>query len=384
MPYICAVSFRLLMSTCKHIRIFLTVIISLIFSFVFSVHAQEPAVEGGKAFNNWSGGIRYYAGSYITSQPKSEYIRDSYASFGELYVEKRTNGKENWHISHKYPSVGLGFLFGNPGSKKYIGNLYALYPYIKFPVITSGRYEASLKMGGGAAFIEKPYDIYTNPKNTLIGTRANVFLNFIFQHQIRLSDKLSLDAGLGIMHISNGSTTLPNLGLNIPNLSAGIRYSPGKPLRLPRKATDTSSSKIDYAAYTSVSVKQYPWVGGSYYLINAMQLEGSKRIKRNYSVGAGLLLLYNRTLRRYIMEDRPENPTYKKFQAGIYLSYEHFLGKLSIPVNIGGYFYNGSSSGIFQQYGVRYRINKHISSQILLKSHGGQADFIHVGAGYNF
>lgn len=358
---------------------------SLVISSLLPAHSQEQTGEKNPVSdNNWSAGVRYYAGSYLTSQPKAEYIRDSYASFGELYLEKRTNGDKDWHISHKYPSAGLGFLFGNPGSKKYIGNLYALYPYMRFPVISSKKYEASLKMGGGAAFIEKPYDEYTNPKNTLIGTRVNVFLNFVFQHQLKLNDQLSLDAGLGIMHISNGSTTLPNLGLNIPTLSAGVRYSLGTPLRIQRKLADTSSSKIDLAAYTSVSVKQYPWVGGNYYLINTMQLEGSRRVKRNYSIGAGLLLVYNRTLRRYVMEDRPENPSYKKFQAGIYFSYEHFLGRLSIPVNIGPYLYNGSSSGIFQQYGIRYRASKHFTAQILLKSHSGQADFIHTGIGYNF
>ena len=333
---------------------------------------------------NWSAGGRFYKGSFLTNQPKAEYLRDSYASFSELFVERKTNGKADWHISHHYPSVGLGFVFGNPGSREYIGNLYALYPYIRFPVISAKKYQASLKTGGGPAVIEKPYDIYTNPKNTLIGTRFNVFLSFVFQHELRLSDQLSLDAGLGIMHISNGSTTLPNLGLNIPNLSAGIRYSFGSPQMIERSLKDSNSSRIDLAAYTSVSVKQYPWVGGSYYLINMMQLEASKRIRRNYSLGAGILLAYNRTLRRYIMEDRPENPIYKKFQAGLYLSYEHFLGRLSIPVNIGGYVYNGSGPGIFQQYGVRFRFNRHFSSQILLKSHSGQADFIHVGAGYNF
>lgn len=364
------------------VRLFTFILLPLLFSHI--AWGQVDSALTASHFNNWSVTAHYYTGSYLTSQPKAEYIRDSYASFGELSLEKRTDGKKDWHLSHRYPSAGLGVLFGNPGSKKYIGNLYALYPYIKFPVITSKRYEASLKMGGGAAFIEKPYDEYTNPKNTLIGTRVNVFLNFVFQHQFKLSDKLSLDAGLGIMHISNGSTTLPNLGLNIPTLSAGVKYSLGTPLLIQRKPADTSFSKTDFAVYTSVSVKQYPWVGGSYYLINTMQLEGSRRIKRNSSIGAGVLLIYNRTLRRYIMEDRPENPTYNKFQAGTYVAYEHFLGRLSVPVNVGVYIYNGSSSGIFQQYGVRYRVNRRLSSQILLKSHSGQADFIHVGVGYNF
>lgn len=367
----------------KYILVRLLLLICVNFSLSISIWGQ-PENKGTSESHNLSAGVRYYAGSFITNQPKAEYIRDSHTSLVELFLEKKTNGKADWHISHRYPAAGLAFMTGNPGSKKYIGNMYVLYPYIRFPVIQTKRYQASIKTGGGAAVIQKPYDVYTNPKNTLIGTRFNVFLNFVFQHEVKLSEQLSVDAGLGIMHISNGSTTLPNLGLNIPDISAGVRYAFNKPVLISRKIPDTSSSRIDLAAYTSVSVKQYPWVGGSYYLINAVQLEASKRIRRNYSLGAGILLVYNRTLRRYVMEDRPENPSYNKFQAGIYLSYEHFLGKLSIPVNIGAYIYNGSSSGIFQQYGIRYRATTHLSTQILLKSHSGQADFIHVGAGYNF
>lgn len=352
-----------------------------LFLLVFSLRAFA---QDSTRPRNFSVAGRFYYGSFFTSQPKAEFIRDSYAYFGELDFEKKTDGSAEWHLSHHFPSIGIGLVFGNPGSKKYIGNLYALYPYIKFPVIEASRYEASIKTGGGIALIDKPYDPYTNPKNTLIGTKVNVFLNFVFQHEFRLSNKLNVDAGIGIMHISNGSTTLPNLGLNIPNLTAGFRYAFSKPILFNWQITDTSSSKINMAAYTGVSIKQYPWVGGSYYLINTIQFEASKRIQRNYALGAGALVIYNRTLRRYLMEDRPENPTYKKLQAGLYVSYEHFLGRLSIPINIGAYVYNGSNSGIFQQYGARFRATRHLSTQILLKSHGGQADFIHVGAGYNF
>jgi hypothetical protein len=334
--------------------------------------------------NNWSIGADHSLGSFIANQPKSEYIRDSYSSLTAIFIEKKTNGDADWHLSHRYPSIGLGLIAGNSGSKEYIGKLFALYPYIRFPLLSIRRYKASIKMGGGVAVVGKPYDVYSNPKNTLIGTRFNVFLSFALQNEIKLNDRLSLAASIGIMHVSNGSTKLPNLGLNIPNLSAGIRYALGKPMQYAKVLRDTSSKKIDLAAYTSVSVKQYPWVGGSYYLINVAQLEASKRTGRNSSIGLGALLLYNRTMRRYAMEDRPENPSYQKFQAGLYFSYEHFLGRLSIPVNIGGYIYNGSSSGIFQQYGIRFRATDHVSTQMLLKSHSGQADFIHVGVGYNF
>lgn len=361
--------------------------ISLVFCFILYFTCPQLGYSQdtiSKPILNLSAGVRFDYGSFFTSHPKAEYVRDSYSYFGEIFVEHATTGKKNWHISNRCPSIGLSFLFGNSGSKEYIGNLGAIYPYIRFKMFGESAYKASLKMGGGLAWITKPYDIYTNPKNTLLGSRFNAYLNLAFQNEVKLFNKLSLDAGIGIMHISNGSTTLPNLGLNIPYINAGIRYNFTKVEQIKRSVPDTSSRKIDIVLYTSIATKQYPWVGGNYYMINVFQGEVSKRISRNSALGLGLAIFYDRTLRRYIMEDRPDDPHYKKLQAGVYGYYEHFLGRLSLPIQLGAYVYNGSKSGLFQQYGLRYRMTKHFLTEILLKSHSGQADFIHVGIGYKF
>lgn len=346
-----------------------------------SIFSQEGVHHSPKQL---SLGLRGSFGSFFTSHPKAEYVRDSYSYFGEFFAEVRTNGEKDWQILHKYPSIGIVYMLGNPGSKQYVGNMQALYPYVRFPVLRSGAYQASLKLGGGLAWISKPYDPATNPKNTLIGTRFNALLNLNFQHEIKISERLYANAGIGIMHVSNGGITLPNLGLNIPNVNAGLRYVITKAPVQRRSMKDSSSQKIDWSVHATVAIKQYPWIGGSHYLINAFQFEAGRRIKTSHSLGAGLALYYNRTIRKYPMPTYLDSNT-KKLQAGLFVSYEHFLGRLSIPVQVGAYFYNASKSGnVFQQYGLRYRVTRHITTELLLKSHMGQADFIHAGIGYNF
>lgn len=345
------------------------------------VFPQEGADHSPKQL---SVGLRGSWGSFFTSHPKAEYVRDSYSSFGEFFAEVRTNGEKDWQILHRYPSIGVGYMLGNPGSRQYVGNLQALYPYARFSLVRTGGYEGSLKLGGGLAWISKPFNAETNPKNTLIGTRFNALLNLNFQQQIRLSDRLLADAGIGILHVSNGGITLPNLGLNIPNINVGLRYIITEAPVMVRSVKDSSSKKIDWSVHATVAIKQYPWIGGSHYLINGFQMEGAKRIGNSTSIGAGLAFFYNRTIRKYHMPTYLDSNT-KKLQAGIFLSYEHFLGRLSIPVQVGGYFYNASKSGgIFQQYGLRYLVTRHLLAELLLKSHMGQADFIHSGFGYKF
>jgi hypothetical protein len=70
-------------------------------------------------------------------------------------------------------------------------------------------------------------------------------------------------------------------------------------------------------------------------------------------------------------------------QAGIFGLYEHFFGRLSLPIQAGAYIYHQDKSPfLFQQVGLRFRLNKHLSTELNLKTHMGQADFIHAGISY--
>jgi hypothetical protein len=74
-----------------------------------------------------------------------------------------------------------------------------------------------------------------------------------------------------------------------------------------------------------------------------------------------------------------------KYQAGIYAAYEHNLGRISIPLQLGAYVYNQYSiNPLFQVIGVRYAINKHWKASFQLKTHLGKADHIDWGIGYRF
>ncbi len=359
----------------------ITLAISFLFSyFIYSQDSVPPAT-----ISNTSIGARFLLGSYLTMHAKAEYLRDSYSSFTELYWQKKTDGSKDWQVAHNYPSWGVSLITGNTGSREHIGRLYALQPYFQFPLHRSSIYQAHLKLGGGAGWITKPYDLNKNPKNTLIGTHLNAFLQASLQNEFIISKHLAVDAGISLVHLSNGSTTLPNLGLNMPLISAGMRYTPSKEYINKRKLHDTSFYGINFSIGTSVSVKQAPWVGGKHYLINTLHGEAMKRHSRNSSYGGGMILFYNRSIKNFEEEAILNEAKRKSFQAGIYASYEHFLGKLSIPVHIGTYLYNADKEPfLFQQYGLRYRIATPVTISILLKSHMGQADFIHIGGSYNF
>jgi hypothetical protein len=334
---------------------------------------------------NTSIGTRFYYGSFITPTAKSEYVRDSYTSFREIYLQYQTKGDKDWQLTHKNPQWGISFLYGNTGSRQYIGNMRSLYAYVNLLLFKSGIYEGGFRFGAGPGWVDKPYNVNTNPKNTIIGTKLNAYIHLAFQNEVKLTQRLLLSADFSFMHLSNGGTRLPNLGLNIPAFSAGLRYALSDPIIDTKSLAKRFSKKINYNIYATIGVKQWPWVGSDSYMINTVQAEASKKFSCNNAYGGGIIFFYDRTLPHYSSEALAMPPHRNKLQAGVYGSYEHFLGKLSFPLQAGAYVYNRyKSPALFQQFGLRFHFSKHMSAEVLLKTHMGKADFIHTGIGYNF
>lgn len=119
-------------------------ILSVIFSLI--THAQK---QGTGNFSNISIGVQGYYGSFLINKSKAEYIRDSYMSLAEIFVQKQTTGSRHWERSHKLPQWGFSYIYGNTGSKKYIGNLHAVSAYIVAPIINTKKFQSGFRLGAG-------------------------------------------------------------------------------------------------------------------------------------------------------------------------------------------------------------------------------------------
>ena len=80
---------------------------------VAAAHAQKPV---------GSLGFRGTWGSFLTPQPKTQYIHDSYTYFGELeWLSAKKTGARNNNL------WGVSAFFGNSGSKKYLGHFGGVF-----------------------------------------------------------------------------------------------------------------------------------------------------------------------------------------------------------------------------------------------------------------
>src|SRR5437870_2733042 len=125
----------------------------LLFFFLF-ISRCAYSQETPRILKNASLGIQGYYGSFLTTKAKSVYVRDSYASFIELCYQKQTTGTSDWEITHNCPQWGIAFLFGNTGSRQFIGNMYTLFAYINTPLIRTQSFTSSVRLGAGPGIVE--------------------------------------------------------------------------------------------------------------------------------------------------------------------------------------------------------------------------------------
>ena len=327
--------------------------------------------------------IQQYYGSYITSVPKSTYLKDSYSYF--------TEAAASWPVSGRYaasnrPLWGIGALYGNTGSKQYLGSMAALFPFINFKLLNVGHFKSAFRAGMGPGYIQKPYDINTNHKNVLIGSHINIFLNLLWLNEFHLSEKTSITAGISLSHFSNANTKLPNLGLNIPAISFGINYQLNKISK-----TDTSQfshilNKNLFYIHTSVGIKQSPWIESNHYAIEFLQAgwEHSLKTGDNYSYG---LALFHDPSQQHIYLDTIVtigNTKHSPWNIGPYIAFEKRIGKFAVPIQLGAYIFYSEVGQLFQNIGIKYYLNRKWSFGGYLLAHWGKADFMHYGIDYNF
>lgn len=326
-------------------------------------------------------GGQFHYGSFLTVEPKAVYLKDSYSYFGELYFQQST--KYPAECNKAAPQWGAGLFFGQTGSKQYVGKMGGLFSFISLPLFKYKTFTSNLRLGAGLGWIEKPYDKITNHKNVLIGSPINGYINAFWQNEWGIAPNTFLNAGVSFSHLSNGSSSLPNLGLNIPAVSAGVRYGGTLSPKELQTMLNPAAKKWAINAYTSLGIKQKPWVGSKRYIINVVSTEISKRVSVRSQFGVGAFLFYDRSLVIDPQSFTGAKRDVSKVQAGAYIAYDYKVGRLSLPLQLGIPIINSKTNAKrFQQIGIRYSLTERWTSQLLLKTYGGKADLLHLGIGY--
>jgi len=345
----------------------------------------------------------------------------------ELSVEFQTMGEKSWQQFNAFPIVGVGAVWLNLGNPQKLGNAFALYPYISFPVIRTNYFKLNIKAGAGLSYLTKTYHNTNTDSlgnvlpsltgtNGAIGSNLNVYLSGGGNLEIPITKGFSFMAEYTWNHMSNGSTVAPNSGLNLLNGFIGLKYFPNyKRFHSPIKQNlEMIARKFSFEVIASGGFRQLCYKDNKTYPIASLIFGVYRPITNFYRMGLGIDAFYDGAYngktqfeRTCITTDELKN----KIRAGVSWQHEILLGRLIAGFDFGLYLYDplknlepyndaksrklnksliysynidNEDGWLYTRASLKYALSKHYFLSLGLKTHLQKAEFVEWGLGYRF
>jgi hypothetical protein len=305
----------------------------------------------------------------------------------EINLEKQTSGLKHWHHQWNLPKVGLSFYGADLGNPKQLGYSFSLFPYIKFSTSEDRRLMFQLKMGSGIGYVTKAFDPDENHKNVMIGSRGNISAGITGETRYQFSKNLSASAGLSLMHYSNASYKVPNLGINLPSISLGLDYAFNRIETQDPIDSLLKKGRFEGVIYGTFGLKENYPIGRKKYPIFGVSTQVSKYFGYRSKVSGTFDIFYNTSI---IPQDEPQPSSLGEMVSataqGFMLSYGMNIDKLSLSFGQGIYIRSKYSidSSFYHRIAASYVLNNRIALRWVVKTHFFKADNFEIGIGYRF
>ena len=328
----------------------------------------------------------YAQGSIIMAHTYAiRHLVASHPTGFEVNLQRQTTGAAPWHGWYRFPKIGLALTyydFHNP----VLGHVFSASPYISKSFSRGAKHDFSFRMGAGLAYLTNPYNQETNHKNTIASSALNATLQFRFEYDYALTPHLGLLVGAGLNHYSNGATTKPNFGVNLPSVVLGLNYHQQRPV--PRaNAHAPAPAEVGHVFYnvsTSLGFKQRTEGDKQKYLVNSLTLAVGRRMNRKSNLLLGFEGFHDRSLQATLNDTtRAGGPRPDVKKAGIFVGHELLFGRLAFDSHLGFYLYAPykSSTPYYERLGLKYHFTNLLFGAVDLKIHRGAADVIEFKIG---
>ncbi|MBL4670200.1 MAG: acyloxyacyl hydrolase [Flavobacteriales bacterium] len=332
-------------------------------------------------------GVTTHFGAILPHRPLINEIIGGHTQAYEFSFYKPTYGKKEWQKLYSYPKVGVSVLFMGLGNPQKLGKAYGIFPYIDLPLNKKKVVSWRLKIGYGIAYIENPFNRETNFKNVAIGSHINALLYINTGWSLKLSNSISTNLGLSLIHFSNGSFSRPNLGLNIFSLNTGVSYQFGEKKALIKADLEERPHQWRKKIMLGFGIKEIPPAEGPKYVVSSYSFNLIKTRATKSSYGFGVDAFYNSSLTVLLNKDSSTTSTSNldNLRLGLVGIYSFDFGKISLLVEMGGYVYSKYKGNgfIYHRISSRYNVTEKIFLNMGLKTHFAVADFVEFGIGYN-
>ena len=313
----------------------------------------------------------------------------------ELSIHRNTYGENRWEVLHNYPSIGLTFYysdFNHDSITAELGRVFALYPFINFPITPSETSKLTFKLGVGLSWLTNKFDPKENYHNYAIGSHLNAAVNLSFEYRQRIVERLHWVLSAGLTHFSNGATRSPNMGINIFSVATGLSWylmSPkahiDKKLRPRHYLFEFDGKKhfvTDYQYTFGIKDMSQQYGAHQYFFVHDLAVNFMFQLSERDRLGMGVEFVYDNS-------DKITKPDWDFYlKPGLLISYEMMLDRVSFMFNVGLRNNTPLTSKQFgmlfyQKVALRYYITDGLFATLAFTTYDIKADFISVGVGYH-
>lgn len=359
---------------------------SVLIAFLFFINNSVFAQLNDSTAGSFTISAQVHYGFLMIHRPSMIGLVTGHTVGGEIDVTKVANGHTVFERAYHYPEVGLAYCYFALGNPDVVGNAQAIYPFVNFPLARSKKLQLGLRIGGGIGYINKVFNAHENFKNNAISSHINGVMSLRFCLDYKLNIKSKLSFGLGLTHWSNGSTVVPNLGINVNTVCLSYQHFFGKESKYNRDSLPLFKSTWKNSFFIAAFHKQIVPAGGSSFLVGTIYGNRSYQFNRKSSLGYGVDLFYNKAIIESLKRQDLAPTAIDAWRAGIHLSYMLSMGDCAITIENGVYVYGklDGDTWLYTRLGVRQKLSKHFFACVNLKTHYAKADFFEFGVGYEF
>ncbi len=375
--------------------------------------STQQAKKKPKRYNALA--IRYHWGTVL---PTNDFLKgdnqagepiDFYQALNISYGVQ-TDGRSPWHHIFNFPYYGFSWYNADFFNTKELGNPTALYGFLGLPFRHRPKSTWGYELGFGLTYNWQPYDKYSNPFNTAIGSNRTVFIDANLYYTYHLTKRWNLRGSFGFTHFSNGGTKKPNSGINLISPSVAISYNFKDRPELIREIQPKYEKHYEVALQFGAGARNLLYDNPNE-KVDPDAPEGTNDVMHSYynftgaflkqatwrnKYGAGIDFTYDETAN--VIVSYPDNGNLEpsvsisdkfsdKFMIGLYGTYEFTIDRLSVASYIGYLIVRkevtNESNRLYQKFGIKYHFKNDMYVGLLVRAHNfSVAEVIEWNIGY--
>lgn len=332
-------------------------------------------------------GARFHYGFVLGHRQGMRHLIKGHVPAFEVFFDKHVSGYKLWHRLYRFPNQGWTFYFNDLGNPEELGKVFLIYRHLNLKIYQKKTFILRTKIGTGIAFLTKSFDQKNNFKNIAIGSKINGSMVLGLEARYRFKH-LALAGNFQLTHFSNGSFSLPNLGLNVPSIGLTFQYFSNRNLNQVWKLIGDSEMKstkkkpLSYkiSVLPSFGIKEVIGPGGEKHMTYNLFALWQKQNFKKTSWGIGADVFYNTSHFVFLEENAKKLDI---LQLGVNLNYILNLDEFEILFQNGFYVLdrNKLDGLIYHRVGGRYYFSKRFFGSFMLKTHFFKADNFEMGIG---